>query len=321
MRINVQTSILALAVARAMADEGAAGAASESEAPVVNTAMTVLTDETKVEAIGKVLRSRQVFDSLADAVAKLEAGAKDTESFYGLPVGIKGQDPETGEVDASIYEGNKVVLGTVGARVDNGRGKKQSGIKAIVIYPMPTVESFLNDEAGKAWIAKLVEKESGLVSYRSYRDAATLDEFVRGMSKAPATVAEYVAESKRSGSALDTETYDALWSGLRASLKDDQPALHKLLPSKAEMLKALRSKSYAESQDNIAPLESKGIIVKLGHILIAAAQNNTTKDGAPNPLPTDALEDWLANRDTVEIKKIERSELDFSALDSINLDF
>jgi hypothetical protein len=312
-----------------MADEGGQGGEStgtettettEDTAPA-NPAMSVLTDETKVEAIGKVLRSRQTFPTLAEAIAKLEAAGKDTESFYGLPIGIKGMDPDSGEIDEAMYDGAIVVLSTVGARIDAGKGKKVSGLKAIAIYPMPTVESFLSDDMGKAWVAKLIEKESDLVSKRSYRDAATLTEFLNGISKAPGTVAEYVAESKRSGSALDTETFDALWSGLRAGLKEDQPALAKLLPAKGEFLKALRSKSYAESQDNIAPLEAKGIIAKLGQVLIAGAKSNTTKDGTPAPLPTEAIEDWLANRDTVEIRKVERADLDFSALESIDLNF
>lgn len=317
MRIAMLNTTAA-ALALFSTGEESTGPATE---PVANPVMSILTDETKVEAIGKVLRSRQTFPTLAEAIAKLEAAAKDTDSFYGLPLGIKGQNPETGEVDESLYAGSIVVLSTVGARIDAGKGKKVSGLKAIVIYPMPTVESFLADDAGKAWIAKLAEKEADLVSKRAYRDAATLTEFVNGIDKAPGSVAEYIAESKRSGSALDTETFDALWSGFRSGLKDDQPALNKLLPAKGEFLKCLRSKSYAESNDNTAPLEAKGIFAKLGLILIAGAQGNMTKDGTPAPLPTEAIEDWLANRETVEIRKVERADLDFSALDSINLDF
>lgn len=289
---------------------------TETEVNPAHVAIPILTDSTKVEAISKAMRQREVFPTLAAAIAKLQKAAEDTDAFYGLPIAIKGANDD-GSIDESIYEGAGAALAYVGARVDDNKGKKIPGVKGVVIFPIPTVDSFLaGGEAAINWIAKLVEKEAALVAFRGYRESASLAEFQNGVQSSPASVDEYVTEYSRSGSSLDTETFDALWNGLRLSLKTQQPILSKLIPAKAEVLKAIRSSAYASAE--YGPLEEKGIFAKLANILIDVAKNNTTKDGTSNPLPTKTLEDWLAGRDTLTLTKATADAPDYSALEALN---
>lgn len=295
--------------------------AAATAAPA-NRALSILSDSKKVEAIKEAMESREVFPTLADALEKLGKAASQTENFYGLPIAVKGTvfDSEgnpTEEIDESLYDGSMAALAYVGARVNKG-DSKGTGIKGIVVFPVPTVESFLAEgDNGQAWIRKVVEKEVGLVAFRTYRDAGTLLEFQNGVKASPGTVAEYVAEYQRSGGGVDTKTFDALWNGLRLSLKNDMPALAKLLPGKAEVAKSMRSASYAAA--NHPQLEAAGVFAKLANILIqAAASNKDSKTGEAKPLDASAIQGWLDGRDELELATPKAEEKDFSILGSLN---
>lgn len=292
-----------------MAADGAEGAAPDAATVANGATLAPLTDETKVTAIKKALvASRKTYANLADALAALTTADGATDHFYGLPVGIVGYDTTSDEVDSAIYEGMSAVLGWVGSKGDEAKGKA-SGVKAIVLYPMPTVESFLASDKGKEWIAKVAEKEVGLVAFRNFRDAATLEEFQAGIAKTPKTVDEYVAEHARGAAGVDTETFDATWPGLRIYLKNKQPLLHKALPTKPEVIKAIRSAAYAVAE--YPKLEEAGVFVRLAQTCIGAAKSNVDeKTKVANPLPTDSIESWIANRDSVTITKQQRAEVD-----------
>lgn len=310
----------------AFAAPDAAGSAPTPTDPVesaterTNQALAILSDEDKVGSIKKVLKAREVFPTLDLAIAKLQKAAEATENFYGLPYSITGLNPATGEVDNSRYEGNKVVLAYVGGRVTTkakGEDKNLVGIKGIVIYPMPTLESIINSEDGAKWIEKTAEKEIALVAFRNFREAATLFAFEQGVDKVASTVSALVADAERGGNGLDTDTFDALWKDTRDALKDNAPALAALLPGKAEVLKCIRSESYAK--ENEPDLEGRGIFVWLANVIIKAAESNEDKQGNADPLDPAAIKEWLEGRSTLEIKKADAKARDFSALDSMQL--
>lgn len=327
-------SLIAFAAADKSNGSGDAPTGDEStEAPAeVNEPLTIHTEEAVLDSIGKAMRSREVFPTVEAAVTKLQnviaatqpkndkgEAIEDAPVLFGIPVKIKGADSE-GNIDESVYEGHRAALAYVGARVESGpKGKAVTGIKAIVIFPVPTVEEFAESEKGKAWLDKIVEKEAAHVFFRNLRDATTTVELSNGMVKAPATVDEFVTEYSRGGG-LDTDTFDALWPSLRKSMVAKMPALAKLLPAKNIVLNAIRSKAYAETNPDTAALEGKDMFAKIGLALVSAAQANTV-NGQPSPLPTDAIESWLAERDTFTIAERATEAKDFSVLDAMKLDF
>lgn len=319
------------AIAFAAADKAAGAPAPEGEA---NIPLAVYTDEAIVESVSKAMRSRQTFPTVAEAVKKLSDAIAATQpknadgtpndeapALFGLPIRIKGADSE-GNIDESIYEGMRAALAYVGARIDDPakKGQKITGIKAVVIFPVPTVEAFAESEKGRAWLDKIVEKEAAHVFFRGLRDAATTIDLTNGMTQGPATVDEYVTEYSRSGG-LDTDTFDALWTSLRKAMVAKMPPLAKLLPAKGEVLNSIRSKAFALA--NFPDLETHpqagSIFERIGLALIDAAKKNTT-NGNANPLPTDAVESWLAGRDELVIAP--KSEVkDYSVLANMAIDF
>lgn len=306
---TIRNHIFASVIAFAAATEGTA---ANAEALATGATLAPLTDETKVNAIKKALPARKRYDSIESAIAALQKAAGETENFYGLPVAIQGQG-EDGDVDESVYTDMSAIIARVNAKGDEAKGK-ESGIKGIVVFPVPTLDSIIGDETGKAWLDKTMEKEAALVIFRSFRDSSTLDEFMSGVAKSPKTMAELIAQHTRGAAGLDTETFDATWPGLRTFLKKKQPNLDKALPQKAEVIKCIRSASYARSIPETAKLEEAGVFVKLAQTCIAAAASNTNeKTKEPNPLDSSAIQSWLDGRDTLEIKRAEKQAVDVDA--------
>lgn len=313
-------STSALALVRAAANEGATGSNSSEAAAPANRALAILTDETKVNSIKKAMPARKTYDSLEAAISALEKASAATESFHGLPVAVTGMNYETGEIDSTLYAGNAVILAYVGGRAESASNKDKNivGIKGVAIYPQPPLASFIDSEEGKTFLSKIVEKEAALVAFRNFRESATLYEFQQGVSKVASSVSALIADSQRGGNGLDTETFDALWSDMRTALKQQMPALVALFPSKQEVIKAIRSASYAKSEHEA--LESKGVFVWLANVLIQAAESNTdAKTNEPNPMDASAIKSWLEGRESLNLTKAESKPADFSVLDSIQL--
>ena len=322
----MRTHLFSRPVFAAASESGTTPAPASVSADSTNAEVKPIADADQLDELGKAMKQRNVLPTLADAIALMEKAANATSNFYGLPVAIVGYDPESGEVDPAVYEGNHAVLAYVGARkVKFGTGKEaveRNSVKAVVIYPVPKLESIIaGGDAATDWLDKIVMKEASHVAFRNFRDANTVADLMNGAAAAPKTVDDYVTASSREGSGLDTDTFDALWGSFRTMLRKKQPALYDLLPSKPEVINALRSKSYAESQDELAPLEEAGVFLRIGAAIIQGAQNNKDKDGAPAPLDASAIESWLAGRDTLEIKKAAPKAKDFSVLDSMDIGF
>lgn len=284
-----------------------------------NVVLTPLMDEAKVEAIKKAMQDREVFPTLADAIAKLEKAAAATDNFYGLPIQVAGTK-EDGEVDETLYAGQNAALAYVGAKADTEKNKKP-GIKGVVIFPVPTIDAFAESDEGKAFLNKVVQKEVALVAFRRFREAGTLYEFMSGVNAVPMNAADYATESRRG---VDTDTFDIVWPHFKTALKAKMPALHDLLPAKKMFLDALRSADYAKSTPETQPLEEGGWFVKFANLLIKSAESNVNaKTNAPEPLDASAIKNWLETRDTLVLEREGPKAKDFSVLASIGsaLDF
>lgn len=296
----------------------AADSALAGDTGTANAPLAPLFDETKVAAIKKAMDDREVFPTLADALAKLEKAADATEAFYGLPIQVAGTGDD-GEVNESLYEGQRAALAFISAKGDAEK-KIPTGIKGVVIFPVPTIEQFSAFPEGLDFLNKVTEKEIALVAFRRFREASTLYEFMSGVNSVPMSAADYATESRRG---LNTDTFDTVWPHFRTALKAKMPALHDLLPNKKTFLDALRSKAYAESNDETSPLESAGWFVKLGNLLIRAAETNKNAKGESEPLDATVIRNWLDTRDTLTLEREGAKPKDFTILASIGdaLDF
>lgn len=292
-------SLAATSAVFAIANEGAATA---------KTATMILTDETKIANVVKALGgSRKLYDSVEQALAKLAEAAGATESLYGLTVAAKGIDSE-GNADPEFWaEGSRAMLAIVQARVDVG-SKKLNGLKGLVLLPVPTLEQFLESELGRQFVDKVTEKEIAHVSFRPFREANNEAEFIAALDVTPIGVDAFATESARS-SGVDTETFDAVWTDLRAALKNQKPEVAKLLPTKNEVVKAIRSKAYA--MENHEALETARVFEWLSKLILQAA--NQAK------MSTAAIEAWVAGRDEFVFAARKAQEQDFSVLQSIDL--
>lgn len=314
--------------------EGATGTQANISADIpANRALAPLSDTAKLENLQKFLPSQKVYPDFVTAENALAKIAPSTDTLYGLPIAVVGliqlKDADGNLVlddegnpqdvpDPAVYSpGTLVRVGTLGTRIEiNGKGK--NGVKAVVVMPIPTVAQVLADEEGTEFIQRILSKEFALVGYRNIRDAATMNELMAQIAKMPKTVSDYLAAAKSAGSAADTETFDALWTPLRASLKKSLPALYAVLPTKAEAIRAIRSKSYAtEHFPELENAKAGSIFLKLAQAVIANAATNTTEKGEPAPLDSSAIADWIKERDTTELGKSEPK--DYSAIDSLDL--
>jgi len=274
------------------------------------TLIKVITDAKQIEAIKEHIPDRKTYATVAAAIDALNKASEATQSFYGLPLAIAGMKDD-GSIDEAHYEGALATVATVGARVKLANGKAVVGIRGIVLFPIPTVETFLSaGEAGASFVAKVLEKEAALMAFRPLRDPATHEAFIRAAGDVPTTVETYLAENVRSGGGTD-DTFDALWRDLRESLKVNYEALVRQLPTKGEVAKCMRSKSYAvETQP---ALESRGIFVRLAKMLIKGA-----KEAEPAPLDTTGVEAWLAGRDELNLGTGKPTADDLAALDALD---
>ena len=302
------------------------------------TNLNVITDSTKVEAIKKAIggskqEMRVLFADIESAektfiAATKEAGDSvpalrpmrpimaevDILNDKGKPTGEKRQEP-TGEYepDDSVFDGMQIAVAVVGARKKNdSTGKMDSGVKAVVMFPIPSTETFLKSEAGTDWVAKVIEKEAAHVAFRGLRNSETIEEIRAEFDSMPRDVDTFVTSAR--GEGLDTDTFDAAWLPLRAQIKAEAPELADMLPTKAEVLRAIRSKAYAEQSQE--ELESNGVFVWLGKSLIAFADNWKDEKGELAPLDSSAIKEWIEGRDTLDLSKAEKPK-DFSALASL----
>lgn len=308
----------------------AANESTDSAAMPLAATVAVLTDEAAIDSIKKAGtggKMRNIHESFESAVAAFQKGAAEAEK-HGVPALFEPKlffaHDESGEV-ATDSEGNPIMLesaidsrfavAVVGARVKKGN-KVETGIKALVIFPIPSLAQFI--AGGEAWLNKIAEKEAAHVAFRNLRQAVTLDELQAANASMPFDVDGYIA-SYNSGDGLDTETIDAVWSDVRKFIKSEAASLYGLMPAKQEVIKSIRSTSYAMQEH--PELEKRGIFTNvIAALVIKAAENWKDGDGNETPLDTDVIQGWLEARDTTNIAQRQAAEKDFSALDSFNLD-
>lgn len=297
----------------------------------------ILTTSTAYKfARGKLDGFRKSFESPADAIKTLR-GILTHESFPSdFPVVVAGigqidlsdddSVPPVSEWPAVFTEkGVLTVVSFIGVRgLDTDDKKKANGAKGFAVFPVHPIDAIMADSAGAAWLWKITEKESSHVAFRGLRDAeaAVSAEALAAAAKAmPLTVSDYVEET--AAASADSGAFEKIWAGFRKMLagNPNTAPLVPVLPGKADVLKCIRSKAYAEE---LKPeLESRNIFVWLGETIAkmademkAAAIESGDEDASD--YDSKQLREWLATRNekvfaAKTVPTVDLDKLDFAS--------
>lgn len=201
------------------------------------TKTTETTEATKTVAD---IESRKTFATVESAIAYIgEIG--DYTGFADLQQAIVGaiaDDNGNVTLDPAIYdESMEIAVAIVSEKV---AGAKMKPI-ALAVYPTPSPDAVLSSDEGKAWVAKLIEKEANLVAMRALRKSDNIEESAAAM---PTTIASYITPSREAATGI-LATYEAIWKDIKALMAKKSRAWAIANFSKKELRRALESASYA----------------------------------------------------------------------------
>ena len=202
-----------------------------------------MADETKTEETAKTVAdidSRRTFKTVDAALAYIgEIG--EYVGFGDLQQAIVGaiaDDDGNVTLDPAIYdESMEIAVAIVSEKV---AGAKMKPI-APAVYPTPSTDAVLATDEGKAWVAKLVEKEANLVAMRALRKSDNIEESAAAM---PTTIASYITPSREAATGI-LATYEAVWKDIKQLMAKKSRAWAIANFSKKELRRALESASYA----------------------------------------------------------------------------
>lgn len=183
----------------------------------------------------------RTFPTTDDATAYLAKCNDDFSDFASQPFAMIGVD-ESGAFRDDVYTSDMrvrvAVLRNV-PRTVNGK-REPTTIKAIVVTPVPTLESLMSDEAGLAFVQKVIDKELNHIAVRPLRDAENLD---TAMEQVPTTRSGFIESNRDAGGIMDT--FNDLYKTINDTLSKQVPLWSKARLIKAEMKKAMESRAYA----------------------------------------------------------------------------
>lgn len=223
------TSVSAAALIRFAADGTEGGtpttqvAGQPADAPKPPKAKTVADD----------MDSRAVFADLESGAAYLTRLSTELSDFTSHPFAATGFDPETGFDEAIYTDETEMMVSTL--------RKAKGGVKAIVVAAVPTLDALLANEAGRAWVQRIIHKELNHVLVRPLRDAEDVNTVTDQM---PVGLDAFISTARdTSGTML--ESYNELYKDALLIMNKRAPVFGKAKLSKNEFKKALESKGYA----------------------------------------------------------------------------
>lgn len=295
-----------------------------------NGVIVALVDKDKVTSIRKALGDRRYFttttinDENGKAVTKtayeqaeshLADAATKTDTFHGLRVFAR----------EGLESAERIVVATVGTRQKaTADAVGINGYKAIVVFSQPSVAEFVGGEIANQeaadFVTKLIEREATDVQFSALRQAETYAQMEQAVTGIPLDVSGIISTSRESGNGLDTDAFDNMWQPFRSGwLKAKAAALVDLLPQKPEVIKAIRSKSYALANPKTKAIEEKGFFVRIAMAMVALAPEFKDKDGKADPQDASSITAWIESRDATAITYKAETIADTSVL--AGLDF
>jgi hypothetical protein len=256
--------------------------------------------------------------AIAAIAAKEECGA--------VPVAIAGYgvvrvgDFAESNAEAALPDAGEAgyVLSTAGIRGIETPEGKSNGIIGLAVYPAHTVESLMQAAEGADWLNRIAQKEIGLVAFRRLRltEEDSIEDMNAAAAAMPTAASDFtVARTATSGGAF--EVFDSNWVDFRKMLGTNEANadLAKMLTPKASVLKAIRSKAYAEQA--FPALEERGLIVKVAQFFAATLTNLAASGDVEVHGDVTAIDRWIDGRENLDLTETVTE----SALDSVNLDF
>lgn len=273
------------------------------------------TAETAVKQKPTVLEGMtgyRTFDSVDEASAYLNKSSEDYRDFNEQTFAMVGVNPEDGTFDPAIYSADSRVRVSVLRNVPrtiNGK-KEPTVVKAIVVGAVPTLDSLLSDDAGRAWVQKIIDKELNHVLVRPLREADTSDSdaLEAAISQMPKTRESFITSSREGAGIL--ETFNELYKAINLTLSEKVNSWAKARLIKSDLKKAMESAAYA--LEYFPQLEDRGegkdslfvTAIKMGQ----AAAKRKGLDPA-------IFDKWLATRNEKAFtSKDEDEDLDIDAL-------
>lgn len=187
--------------------------------------------------------SRRIFANIEEATAYLTKMATELSDFESTAIAAAGMDAE-GNFDPAVYTDQMDVMVSV-------LGSRKGGVKAIVVAPIPKIQSILESPEALAWATKILHKELNHVAVRALRDAADVATVV---DQIPTTLGGYISSQREASGII--ETYNELYKGINATMSAKIPVWSKARLTKGELKRALESKAYAE--EYYPALENRG---------------------------------------------------------------
>lgn len=251
----------------------------------------------KPKTVAEDMAPRRIFPNIAEAVAYLKATATAIPDFKEQTIAAPKMD-ENGNFDSATYgEGVAVMVALL---------RNRQKVKAIVVAPIPTLDQLLANEAGKAWVDRIIAKELNHVAVRHLREAEDVTTVV---DQIPTTMDAYIT-SQRDGGGGIMETFDELYKLINATLSAKLPVWNKARFIKSELKKSLESKGYAsEYSPQLEDYKGESLFVTALNLGINAAKRKG--------LDPTIFERWLATRDAKAFVPGETDDDDELDLDSL----
>jgi hypothetical protein len=251
----------------------------------------------KVKTVNEDMAQRRTFKDTTSALAYITKCANEISDFDPdkVPFITHGFGPqgESGELgfDPTVYpDGYDVMVATLS---EKGTKEAKGKVSAIIITPIPSLDTFLATDGGKEWVSKIIEKEANLVAVRPIRNKA--DMLVKA-DEMPKTAAEFIAGGREGTSGL-MEAFETLFKRIKDGMTKQHAIWGKANLPKAELKKAFSSLSYAADYYPALEVRADGkdslfvVALKVGAIM-------AKREG----LDPAIFEKWLATRDSFDIE-------------------
>lgn len=253
----------------------------------------------------------RTFDSTDEATAYLTKSAQDFTDFQAQPFVMVGVN-DSGEYDPAVYGDDMrvrvAVLKNV-PRTVNGT-KEPTTIKAIVVTPVPTLDSLLSDDAGRAWVQKVIDKELNHVAVRPLRDADNLEV---ARDQMPTTRAGFIESSRDTGGIMDT--FNDLYKTIGDTMAKKATLWERARLNKSDLKRAMESTAYA--LEYYPTLEDRGEGKESFFVMALKFGVALAKHKGMDPAIFDK---WLATRDAQTLAKTEDASDDDLSLDDLTAD-
>jgi len=277
---------------------------------------TTTTETAKPKTTLEGMTGYRTFADTDEATAYLAKCNEDFSDFANQPFAMIGVD-ESGAFRPDIYTPEMRVRVAVLRNVPRTVGGKRepTTIKAIVVTPVPTLESLMSDEAGMAFVQKVIDKELNHIAVRPLRDAENLE---TAMEQVPTTRSGFIESNRDSGGIMDT--FNELYKVINDTLSKSIPLWSKARLIKAEMKKAMESKAYA--LEYYPALEDRGSDNngKAKDSLFVLALQFGLKLAKGKGMDAAIFEKWLATRDQQTLATTTTDDDDDISLDDLVAD-